>query len=95
MPITVIPANKNVGKSLDDINANFAYLDRESADKSGAFENSTASKVWVILHNLNKKPSVNVIDNYGDVVWCDIEYTNDNTVTLRFSEATAGTVYFN
>ena len=41
MPITVIPANKNVGKSLDDINANFAYLDRESADKSGAFENST------------------------------------------------------
>lgn len=65
------------------------YADKHSAVKQ------TASKVWVILHNLNKKPSVNVIDNYGDVVWCDIEYTNDNTVTLRFSEETAGTVYLN
>ena len=94
MPITVIPANKNVGKSLVDINSNFAYLDTVK-DKTGTFENTTASKVWVILHNLGKKPSVTVIDNYGDVVWCDIEYTNDNTVTLRFSEETAGTVYFN
>ena len=94
MPITVIPANKNVGKSLTDINSNFAYLDTVK-DKSGVFENSTASKVWVILHNLGKKPSVTVIDNYGDVVWCDIEYTNDNTVTLRFSEETVGTVYLN
>ena len=65
------------------------YADKHSAVKQ------TASKVWVILHNLNKKPSVTVIDNYGDVVWCDIEYTNDNTVTLRFSEETAGTVYLN
>lgn len=64
------------------------------ADKHSAVKQS-ASKVWVILHNLGKKPSVTVIDNYGDVVWCDIEYTNDNTVTLRFSEATAGTVYLN
>ena len=94
MPITVIPANKNVGKSLVDINSNFAYLDTVK-DKTGTFENTTASKVWVILHNLGKKPSVTVIDNYGDVVWCDIEYTNDNTVTLRFSEETAGTVYLN
>ena len=94
MPITVIPANKNVGKSLVDINSNFAYLDTVK-DKTGAFENNTASKVWVILHNLGKKPSVTVIDNYGDVVWCDIEYTNDNTVTLRFSDETAGTAYFN
>ena len=94
MPITVIPANKNVGKSLVDINSNFAYLDTVK-DKTGAFENNTASKTWVILHNLGKKPSVTVIDNYGDVVWCDIEYTNDNTVTMRFSDETAWTVYLN
>lgn len=30
MSITNIPANKNVGKSLGDINANFAYLDSEN-----------------------------------------------------------------
>lgn len=94
MPVVNIPANRNVGDCVGDINSNFAYLDTVK-DKSGAFENTTASKTWVILHNLGKKPSVTVIDNYGDVVWCDIEYTNDNTVTLRFSDETAGTVYLN
>lgn len=49
----------------------------------------------MILHSLNKKPSVTVIDDTGAVVLCDIEYTNENTVTLRFSEPTAGTVYLN
>lgn len=33
MSITNIPANKNVGKSLGDINNNFAYLDSENEDR--------------------------------------------------------------
>ena len=33
MSITNIPANKNVGKSLGDINANFAYLDSENEER--------------------------------------------------------------
>lgn len=95
MPIIKIPANKNVGKSLEDINANFEYLDRNGKDKAGEYTQGTPSKVWVILHSLNKKPSVTVIDDTGAVVLCDIEYTDDNTVILRFSEHTAGTVYLN
>ena len=80
----------------DGCNINFYPYETDLmyADKHFAVRQS-ASKTWVILHNLGKKPSVTVIDNYGDVVWCDIEYTNDNTVTLRFSEETAGTVYLN
>lgn len=94
MPLVNIPANRNVGDCVGDINANFIFLE-SLKDKSGVFENSTASKVWVILHSLNKKPSVTVIDDEGDIVLCEIEYTNDNTVTLRFSEETAGTAYLN
>ncbi len=95
MPIVKIPANKNVGKSLDDINANFELLDRERKDKAGEYTQDTPSKVWVVLHSLGKKPSVTVIDDSGTVVLCDIEYTNENTVILRFSEPTAGSVYLN
>lgn len=95
MPIVKIPANKNVGKSLDDINANFELLDRERKDKAGEYTQDTPSKVWVILHSLRKKPSVTVIDDTGAVVLCDIEYTDENTVILRFSEPTAGVVYLN
>ena len=95
MPLVNIPANRNVGACVGDINANFKYLDRESKDKSGEYTQDTQAKVWVILHSLNKKPSVTVIDDTGAVVLCDIEYTNENTVILRFSEPTAGTVYLN
>lgn len=69
--------------------------DGEGKDKSGEYTQDTQAKVWVILHGLNKKPSVTVVDDTGAVVLCDIEYTNENTVTLRFSEPTAGTVYLN
>ena len=69
--------------------------DGEGKDKSGEYTQDTQAKVWVILHSLNKKPSVTVVDDTGAVVLCDIEYTNENTVTLRFSEPTAGTVYLN
>lgn len=95
MPLVNIPANRNVGACVGDINANFKYLDRESKDKSGEYTQDTQAKVWVILHNLNKKPSVTVIDDTGAVVLCDIEYTDENTIVLRFSEPTAGTVYLN
>lgn len=95
MPIIKIPANKNVGKSLDDINDNFEYLYKNGKDKVGEYTQDKPSKVWVILHNLNKKPSVTVIDDTGAVVLCDIEYTDENTVILRFSEPTAGTIYLN
>ncbi len=70
-------------------------LASEMADKTHEYTQSTASKIWVILHNLNKKPSINVIDDYGAVILCDIEYTNLNTVVLRFSEPTAGTAHLN
>ena len=95
MPLVVIPKEKNVGASLEDINANFKYLDRTSNDKSVSFEQSAPAAVWVVLHELDKYPSVTVIDSDGELTLCEIEYTNENTVTLRFSEPTAGTVYLN
>lgn len=98
MGIKLIPKTQNVGVSCDDINANFAYLESlrsEGSDKSVSFTQETSASVWVILHNLSKYPSVTVIDNYGELTLCETEYTNENTVTLRFSEPTAGTVYLN
>ena len=41
MPLVNIPANRNVGACVGDINANFKYLDRESKDKSGEYTQDT------------------------------------------------------
>lgn len=95
MPLIEILPKRNVGECVGDINANFKYLDRTSNDKSVSFEQSAPATVWVVLHELDKYPSVTVIDSDGELTLCEIEYTNENTVTLRFSEPTAGMVYIN
>lgn len=71
------------------------FTEPVTADAHGEFIQQTAASVWIILHKLGKYPSVTVIDNYGELTLCETEYTNENTVTLRFSEPTAGTVYLN
>lgn len=93
--IIYIPPEKNVGESVHDINANFDYLDRKNTDKSYEHIQGTFEKAWVITHNLNKKPSVTVVDAEGNNVICDIDYTSNNVVTLYFSEPAAGTAYLN
>lgn len=73
----------------------FSGLKRKFLVDNFTFTQQGASSTWVILHSLRKKPSVTVIDDTGAVVLCDIEYTDENTVILRFSEPTAGVVYLN
>ncbi|MGN1087205.1 MAG: phage tail spike protein, partial [Porcipelethomonas sp.] len=58
-------------------------------------QQTSGAKVWVIYHGLERYPSVTIKDETGETVFCDIEYTNTNCVTLKFSEATAGTAYLN
>jgi len=56
---------------------------------------STASATWTIAHNMNKNPSVTVIDSGGSYIITDIAYTNSNTLVLTFSAALGGTAYLN
>lgn len=95
MPVINIPPEKNVGESVYDINANFEFLNNKNFDKNVVYTQNEPAEIWVIGHNLDKKPSVTVIDSYGDVVICNIDYTSTNAVVLSFSEPTAGTAYLN
>lgn len=51
---------------------------------------------WVVKHGLNEFPAVNVICQYGEfyrvVIPRQLEYTNRNTITVRFLEPTLGIV---
>lgn len=64
-------------------------------DKHYTHEQAIASDVWVIKHNLNKKPSIEVVDSAENIVIGDYEYNDLNTVTLRFNGAFTGKAYFN
>lgn len=56
---------------------------------------TVASDTWVILHNLNKFPSVTVIDSAGNEIVGDVIYDDVNQVTLKFKGGFKGTATLN
>jgi RNA:NAD 2'-phosphotransferase (TPT1/KptA family) len=66
-----------------------------SADKHYVHLQNIPSASWVVTHNLNKRPSVVVVDSAESVVVGEVEYNSDNQVTLTFAGSFSGKAYFN
>ena len=64
-------------------------------DKNYIHNQTLPSDVWVVSHNLGKKPSVTVVDSADEVVFGEVQYNSDNQVTLTFAGAFSGKAYFN
>lgn len=56
-------------------------------------EESPASYIWAINHNLNKKPNVIIIDSAGTLIVGDIKYLNDNNILIEFNNLVSGKAY--
>ena len=54
-----------------------------------------ADSVWSITHNLNKYPSVSVVDSGDNIILGDVRYENLNEVTVTFTADTAGRAFLN
>ena len=66
-----------------------------TGDKDFVFIKSTPDSVWDITHDLDKYPSVTVVDSAGSVVIGDITYTSKSALTVTFSAAFSGKAYLN
>lgn len=64
-------------------------------DKHFLFVQAIASDVWEIKHDLNKYPSVTIVDSADSVVIGDVVYIDENNVRLTFSGAFSGKAYLN
>jgi hypothetical protein len=51
--------------------------------------------VWNVLHNLNKRCAVSVVDNSGKSIKGVVQYVNDNQVNIEFNRPFTGSVYCN
>lgn len=66
---------------------------------SGTFEDAYVfvqnilATQWTINHNLNKFPSVHVVDTSNNEVVAELQYTTVNQVVLKFSEPFSGSAY--
>lgn len=66
-----------------------------NADKTFVFEQGVASNIWNITHNLNKYPSVTVVDSAGNEVIAEVTYTDLNRCVVTMTAAFKGKAYLN
>ena len=65
------------------------------ADKTFEFTQTVPSLVWSIQHNLGKFPSVSVVDTGNTTVISQIDYIDNNNLTITNSAQFAGKAYLN
>ncbi len=70
-------------------------VDGVNVDKHYTHNQNVAAAQWDVNHNLNKFPSVQVVDSGGSIVIGDVKMIDSNNVTLIFSGAFSGKAYFN
>lgn len=52
-----------------------------------------ASSSWAITHALGGRPSVTVVDSSGTVVYGEVVYNSDTSITVLFSSPFSGYAY--
>ena len=82
------PAYAITQSDIDDWNSTIE-------DKNYLHTQSISSDSWVVVHNLNKYPSVCVIDSAGTRLEGAITYDSLNQVTISFAGDTSGTATLN
>ena len=64
-------------------------------DKTFVFTQGIPQPVWVITHNLNKYPSVSVVDSFYEQVYGKVDYIDKNKLTVTFTAAFSGRAFCN
>ena len=85
------------GNSNLDVNKfyDFAVFTLSSPDKTFEFDQGQPALVWTIQHNLNKFPSVSVVDTANTVVNSQVNYIDKNNITINNTAQFAGKAYLN
>ena len=56
---------------------------------------TVAAEEWTINHNMNKKPSVTIVDSANTYVIGEVEYLDSNSLRVSFKYAFKGKAYLN
>ena len=56
---------------------------------------TSAAAVWRIEHNLRRYPSVTIVDSGNTKVVGDVDYIDENTLTVSFVAPFSGSAYLN
>jgi len=85
------------GNAVIDKHYDFAAFTISSGleDKTFVFTQGVPSTTWTIQHNLNKFPSVSVVDTANTSVITQVDYIDENNLTLTNTAPFAGKAFLN
>jgi hypothetical protein len=86
--LTLDVTNKVAFRTIEELAA-------DGADKHYTHLQGAANSVWTIAHNLGKKVSAIVVDSAKRVVVGQIDYIDDNNLTITFNGSFSGEAYLN
>lgn len=66
-----------------------------SSDKNYVHNQTAASALWTVTHNLGKYCAVTVADSGGNIIVGNVTYVDTNKLLIRFSSAVSGRAYCN
>ena len=93
---TLVLANIGGNGTLDlDKFYDFAVFTLSSPDTTFEFTQGQPATTWNIQHDLNKFPSVSVINNNNVVINGEVTYIDKNNVQINFSAGFSGKAYLN
>jgi hypothetical protein len=72
-----------------------AEFAQEEADKEFIFNQPTPQVTWTINHNLNKFPSVSVVNTNNILMYGDTTYVDKDNIIITFSAGFSGKAYLN
>jgi hypothetical protein len=64
-------------------------------DKNFVFTQAVASSSWNVVHNLDKFPSVSIVDDDNNQVYGSVVYNTVNDLTITFTAPFSGQAYIN
>lgn len=76
------------------INLDYTYIKEQVRDYY-LHDQQTSSTTWVVTHNMNKYPSINIVDTANDIIMGEVRYNSLNQLTITFTAAVSGKAYLN
>lgn len=87
--------DKLVHRDLPDQHPISAITGLQDALDTYIHEQGEASSEWTINHNLNKFPSVTVVDSAGSEIIVGVRYVDSNTCVIDLTSPFKGKAYLN
>jgi len=89
-----LTGSSNFSGSTIEIDLDLTYI-KQQVREHYVHDQQAASTTWTVVHNMNKYPSVNVVDTANDEVTGDVKYNSLNQIRITFSAAFSGKAYLN